>query len=901
MIKKTLKVFGLMQFWGWNILGAFLAILLVAYAILPYVIVASINGEIPLSITFCTLLLCAMPFIGIFWGIKHHKSALPFFYGVQIPVISLTLLRLFAVRELTFGTGLIIGLAILACASFGWHLWKAGKNPDDLSTKNSKLYVVTFLASLIAITGLYVGLNTLLYALPIGMDFFKGIFSSNWQWFKFIDLFFLVFILFFYFSVLCFLLFPFYIAFYYPKHWWEFLKSRWDNRTKVLTTSAISVVSLLGLFILATNQNWVAHFETLEKSSPAELRTQMENPKKVRKTLLNTYLHEYRFLGNTQRNGLQRHYRKSFGSDALGSFAQKTQNLMISPFLYRGGLSDSRRADTLYETLFDTPIQRVEQKAISKALQASYNRDEVTAGLMNIGLRNVLLREQNVTVEDLGTHARVEIEEIYENLTFENQEIFYYFSLPEDAAITGIWIGRTDDRAKMDKYIVAPRGAAQKVYEAQVVRNIDPALLEQVGPGQYRLRLFPIPVTNRTARVRSRSRVFSGRRKNFMRMHLQYVTPNIDGKFSLPKLLEKRNVNWSRKTKRRLNGEAIKTKNGWMGANYVKAKTAQPSTLTLHLDDYSVTKESFGPNDNIQALRGRYAVIIDSSYSMRDNVKVLNENLESLSKQASESQLAEFDYFVFRQDEGLVSIANPRDTALNPFGTITLQDMVVAYERQIDRHDGLIILTDQSRYGVTTGIGAFDLKLPLWVFSQKQAPAAFDDNILDLIYRNRGGVISSMDHLWASLASSEAGRWIMEGRSWSVTKTRVDDPELNSSTPEEAALAARQVILAESFGKAPTPQALDSLHAIAKTYDVITPYSSMIVLVNDRQRQQLEAASQSQDRFDRESRSGKEFLTTPAAPSAVPEPHEWILIIISLLLLVWLWRRRDDFGGFAQA
>ena len=286
---------------------------------------------------------------------------------------------------------------------------------------------------------------------------------------------------------------------------------------------------------------------------------------------------------------------------------------------------------------------------------------------------------------------------------------------------------------------------------------------------------------------------------------------------------------------------------------------------------------------------------------MRDNVKVLNENLESLSKQASESQLAEFDYFVFRQDEGLVSIANLRDTALNPFGTITLQDMVVAYERQIDRHDGLIILTDQSRYGVTTGIGAFDLKLPLWVFPQKQAPAAFDDNILDLIYRNRGGVISSMDHLWASLASSEAGRWIMEGRSWSVTKTRVDDPELNSSTPEEAALAARQVILAESFGKAPTPQALDSLHAIAKTYDVITPYSSMIVLVNDRQRQQLEAASQSQDRFDRESRSGKEFLTTPAAPSAVPEPHEWILIIISLLLLVWLWRRRDDFGGFAQA
>jgi len=110
----------------------------------------------------------------------------------------------------------------------------------------------------------------------------------------------------------------------------------------------------------------------------------------------------------------------------------------------------------------------------------------------------------------------VEIEEVYENLTFENQEIFYYFSLPEDAAITGIWIGRTDKREEMDAFIVAPRGAAQLVYEQQVRRNIDPALLEQVGPAQYRLRVFPIPVTRRQAQ-------FRGNRNNRQRACQPYL------------------------------------------------------------------------------------------------------------------------------------------------------------------------------------------------------------------------------------------------------------------------------------------------------------------------------------------------------------------------------------------
>jgi hypothetical protein len=65
----------------------------------------------------------------------------------------------------------------------------------------------------------------------------------------------------------------------------------------------------------------------------------------------------------------------------------------------------------------------------------------------------------------------------------------YYFSLPESAVITGVWLGDSPDRNQRYEYTVAPRGAAQAVYRNEVRRNMDPALVEQIGPRQYRLRV----------------------------------------------------------------------------------------------------------------------------------------------------------------------------------------------------------------------------------------------------------------------------------------------------------------------------------------------------------------------------------------------------------------------------
>ena len=92
---------------------------------------------------------------------------------------------------------------------------------------------------------------------------------------------------------------------------------------------------------------------------------------------------------------------------------------------------------------------------------------------------------------------------------------------------------------------------------------------------------------------------------------------------------------------------------------------------------------------------------------------------------------------------------------------------------------------------------------------------------------------------------------------------------------------------------------LDYIHAIAKAEGIGSHYSSMLVLVNQRQKQALKKAENAKDRFEREVETGKlNPLSNPlsnslSAPS-VPEPEEWVLIIIvGLMLLFAMWRRKS--------
>src|SRR5689334_14648455 len=117
------------------------------------------------------------------------------------------------------------------------------------------------------------------------------------------------------------------------------------------------------------------------------------------------------------------------------------------------------------------PLQKGERETVVRARDAPYSTQQREAGLVNQARRKVWLARQEVSTQPHGDWAEIEIHEVYENQTYDQQEIFYYFSLPESAAVTGLWLGDTDDRKLRFPYVGAPRGAAQKVYREEVRRR----------------------------------------------------------------------------------------------------------------------------------------------------------------------------------------------------------------------------------------------------------------------------------------------------------------------------------------------------------------------------------------------------------------------------------------------
>jgi putative PEP-CTERM system integral membrane protein len=170
-------------------------------------------------------------------------------------------------------------------------------------------------------------------------------------------------------------------------------------------------------------------------------------------------------------------------------------------------------------------------------------------------------------------------------------------------------------------------------------------------------------------------------------------------------------------------------------------------------------------------------------------------------------------------------------------------------------------------------------------------PPAYDDETLKAIENSGGGVSMEVSEVLQRLATKSAlgssAVSVVDGYAWLLEKKaqKASDSAFDS-------LAARQLVLGLSREKNLDKLVeLDAIHAIAKNYQIVTPYSSMIVLVNDEQRRQLQEAEAQSDRFEREVESGQEQLTKPFNPlnaagensAAIPEPSTIGGVILAIV------------------
>jgi putative PEP-CTERM system integral membrane protein len=667
----------------------------------------------------------------------------------------------------------------------------------------------------------------------------------------------------------------------------------------------------------------------------------------IRAGLLNAYLAPQRYISaEGEVFHIRELYKGSFDlPEQSAAQVQQAYEKVAQPLLYRpvnppsqnqSRWSDNRalrqepqQASELYERFFDKPIVDGEEEAVLRAARATWDFEQARANWQAVADREVFLAEQAVTVNEHGDWAEVELYEVYENQTGQNQEVVYYFNLPESAVINGVWLGESADRENRYAYQVAPRGAAQALYRNEVRRQVDPALVEQIGPRQYRLRIFPVPPLSQSWND-SQDRTIVEEAPP-LHMWLTYRVMGSKDGWPLPQLADERNVYWDEESNRSINGAslpgdeavwlppAVESKPQTAAGHQVRFSNDALVTAVPEADiDLPPLAEVFGTSTEGLHL----AAILDRSRSMDAASDQLEDALAALAASG-----AAVDVFLTApefhgEQPAMMPLEALQVEQLEFYGGQNAAELLAQYETLRGEqdaevfgtsYDAILVLTDGSGYKLggrgfrhQDGVDAMPIPdAPLWmVHVDGNYPLGYDDATLEAIQASGGGVAGSIDEALQRLSVRQLGGSadLVDGYLWQVASgDQAQSPVeavVHDTGDPFAALAARRLILAalqENKGDLSQLDILDGLHETAVEQSIITPYSSMIVLVDARQKRLLDKLSNQGDRFERELEQIGE--TTPVTVTGVPEPHEWLLIGLALLILAWFVKvNRGDWG-----
>jgi putative PEP-CTERM system integral membrane protein len=298
----------------------------------------------------------------------------------------------------------------------------------------------------------------------------------------------------------------------------------------------------------------------------------------------------------------------------------------------------------------------------------------------------------------------------------------------------------------------------------------------------------------------------------------------------------------------------------------------------------------------------RLAIVLDGSYSMNAHRSAVTNTIDWLRSNILPHN--QIDLYLTAstpaQAQSLPIASFKPDKAIF-YGKIDPQQMLSQFQALSKtatnaNYDAVIVITDRGSYELTKdGDKERVLSAPLWMVHLGGLPHAYDDATLASIQSSGGSVATEIKTVMqriATLPSLGAGTSLLsvvDDYAWFLSQA--PDPTAQQDNKFDA-IAARQWVTQISQSLKPSQlKELDAVHVLAKRYNIVTPYSSAIVLVNDRQKQDLQNAEKKQDRFQREGEDKQ--LPTPQSSwqvSATPEPAEWLLISIAFLLLGMVYR-----------
>ncbi len=915
-------------FWSWNII--FLAFVIFGFAptILPEMISAIWEEDLPLIFPITALILTLIPIVTVLIGFFRLRFApkllLALGYGVEGPLMLLIAIRFFVFRELNPA---MMGLLLAAAIGMVTMLWDLLDLEIDKRGKGWQLLRLIGTSCLLLV-GIYAAVWFAFYAVPLvaaiadGIVSFFANFTRHMQDFwrqltyawdegiQWVIMTLLGMLLVAYTATLLIGL-PIAAALIYLRTWRRALR-RFRQLTTPRQTYAVAtsfLVVFIAGFALLNRQPQGRAFELVRtppttQTAAAEL---LDQETAIRNGLLNAYLSPMRYVsadGNVWH--VEDMYDYWLGlSDEQANQVERLYARVARPVLYkpvnepevntnRWGINnvmqkDSDEAAELYARFFDEPIAEGEKEAIVRAAKATWNVEQAMNQWQMVDDREVHLLKQTLNVDEHDGWAEIELHEAYQNVTWQRQEVLYYFSLPESAVVTGLWLGNSEIKAEAFEHRVAPRGAAQAVYKNEVQRRTDPALLEQLGPTQYRLRIFPVePISWANSEEQAAPPLY---------LWMNYRVLASEAGWATPQLSVKRNIFWDDETERIVNGVVSTASEEWLPA-VLPSTQAPPSWIHQRVDfnnGKSVLISRF--DDELPQSELNVAIVVDRSRSMALHEREVMAAVAQLDARAASVEMF-FTAGEYHSDVPRKATIDEVDDILY-FGGMNSADLLHQFnELSVGQsYDAVFVLTDSSGYELgTPEIPAPAINTPVWMIHFGGYPIGYDDNTLQVIQASGGGAALSVSDALMRMGGEfdRSVSDIVDGYRWLVMDSAdVDRMSAVQHNPDLAPFAARRLILSEMVRQRANldqVESLDQLHAIAVENSIVTPYSSMLVLVNERQHNLLDELENADDRFEREFEDVDD--TQGIQVTGVPEPHEYVLMALAAGMLLWYWRQK---------
>jgi hypothetical protein len=630
--------------------------------------------------------------------------------------------------------------------------------------------------------------------------------------------------------------------------------------------SRLDLAYMAGVFVLCVALSYqnVNHPDLIQLKEVSNAKTFEEKerlakdliPKEdtLRQQIIDQQNNGSRYLFQKNGQGLVDGYKQIYSIDTpVIQVAQAFFTMIAYPFVYQGDYDPSNTLETAFRYVFGL-----------------YPGNSKTVWNTSSSVGLVLLTNRTTTVipEEQGLLSTISVEEEYENTTYQLQEVVYEFSLPQGSVVTDLRLG--PDLEFIGQ--IAPRGAAERTYELQQQQRRDPALLEQTGPHQYRLRVFPIPEKG----------------SRHLKVRYTYIAPATPEGYMLPVVTRSTGVYQNGTT--HLTGRtpttflALKSSDRFIPLqpgntqNLCGNIVSTRSPLSIHSSNPITRLGSCGTDaDVISHIQNARIAIYLSVSAPKGTTDSARESMAFFKHYPPFLANNSIDLYKYNE---LMSTAVPVTAetidgllTVHRFGTNAGLSPITLPTKQ---YDIVFIVTDKQ----PEPKDLLPFHAPTTVFFvMPGAPPAFSMRLTSQLLQRHGEVVESIiDGLRLyTLANDKQMQNITNefiiNRYLSISDVpplgAVNQPPLKAETPLTALnqmknlAMLRRGIANYTYDLSPDLSTLDRFNAFSTASHQVSPYSSYLALVNTLQQQQLAQQSGQSNRYQETERSQGIIIDQP--------------------------------------